>query len=160
MRGYRGKEKNPRKKRSLTGETCCSGANVQPAWVACLNQNVISLIPHDMIIGPVFMDQLCAVVLPVLILINHSAPISNTPIRKPPNAMPRTPAKPKSKHGAAETHTGKKQCIHVYRAYLSTLGLCRSEISCTAFIQLPGTHTEPINYSWTSFCSFNTTFPS
>lgn len=107
MRGYGGEgrgERKPQKKRSLTGETCCSGANVQPAWVPCLNQNVISF-PHDMIIGLVFMDQLFAVVLPVLILINHSAPISNTPIRKPPNAMPRTPAKPKSKHGVAETHT-------------------------------------------------------
>lgn len=32
---------------------------------------------------------------PVLILINHSAPISNTPIRNPPNAMPRTSSRPK-----------------------------------------------------------------
>lgn len=36
---------------------------------------------------------------PVFILINHSAPISKTPIRNPPNAMPRTPGRPKSKHG-------------------------------------------------------------
>lgn len=41
--------------------------------------------------------------LPVLILINHSAPTSNTPIRNPPKAMPRTPGRPKSKHGGAET---------------------------------------------------------
>lgn len=31
---------------------------------------------------------------PVLILINHSAPTSNTPIRNPPKAIPRTPGRP------------------------------------------------------------------
>lgn len=35
---------------------------------------------------------------PVLILMNHRAPISSTPIRNPPNAMPSTPGRPKSKH--------------------------------------------------------------
>lgn len=29
--------------------------------------------------------------------------MSSTPIRNPPNAMPRTPGKPKSKHAGAET---------------------------------------------------------
>lgn len=34
---------------------------------------------------------------PVLILINQRAPIRITPIRKPPNAMPKTPGRPNSK---------------------------------------------------------------
>lgn len=44
--------------------------------------------------------------LPVLILINHSAPTSNTPIRNPPKAIPRTPDRPLM-HGRAEKQTCK-----------------------------------------------------
>lgn len=35
---------------------------------------------------------------PVRILMNHKAPVSRTPIRNPPNAMPRTAESPNSKH--------------------------------------------------------------
>lgn len=40
---------------------------------------------------------------------NHSAPISKTPIRKPPKAMPRIAGRPKSKQGVSETYTRKKE---------------------------------------------------
>lgn len=63
-----------------------------------LNPNIIQVWSKR---KKVFLDMF----LPVLILINHNAPMSNTPIRNPPKAIPRTPDRPKSKHGQSETQT-------------------------------------------------------
>lgn len=101
-----------RKSKFLTGKVCCSWADVQSSWVPWIKQNVSIAKPGKFQLRYTVYStrnlRVLIIRIPVLILINHSAPISNTPIRNPPNAMPSTPGRPKSKQGGPETYTWKK----------------------------------------------------